>query len=271
MDNTFYQLYSQTSGLSQTDTLFGNFDTTQLHQRKIVQKRKSMFTGKEPLKHTAYLKRPSPGFDLAFYVLSAEIILLIIVLALNRKLLIGTLGGLFSNKMYQQRERKNVVTDLRILPLFGLFVINLALFADVHFATMLGPLNQWGAGDMLINLMLLIAGFYLVKIVLVYLSAWIFNVPQTGQIYNDFIYISLINYGLFLSFFLWFDLFTSSAQWAIFAIVVFGLIATLRIVRTYSAIIPKSGFSVFHFFLYLCTVEILPLIVLVRLVEQGIK
>jgi hypothetical protein len=270
MGGTFNYHSAQQKLSKQTDSIFGNFDQSQLSKHQSPQKRESIFTEHRTVNHQTYIQKQRNSFEPVFYILSGELILIIILLAFNRKLLLETLGAFFSAKSYQQRERKKVIADLRLLPLFILFILNISIFTEVHFPS----LSQTGTAFNILygigKLALAFTGFYLAKIILVYLSGWIFHVPDMGQVYNDYIFLSIINFGLFLSFFLWFDIYAANAQIGHFSLIIFGLFSLFRVLRTYSLIIPKSDFSVLHFFLYLCTVEILPLIVLGKLVEQGI-
>ena len=123
-------------------------------------------------------------------------------------------------------------------------------------------------------IILLISGIiillFIYQIVLIRLTGYIFQtnfISKQQQMLNVNINSSI---GLILLPILFFYLFTG-AVWLIFVgFFVFLVIYLFNWYQTYfiGKFIP--GFSVFHLFMYLCTLEIVPLLALIKLIKNGL-
>jgi len=269
MDNLFfYKLYSDAKPISGDTSLFAAFDTSSLVVSNSSILTKSVFyEAQTPKSKLEYIPVQQGNNELYFSVFILDLILFIVILGLYRKFFFSSLHSLFSIKAYQQIEsKKSIIQHPSMIILFSIFILNFSILLQAYASTYFIANRDIIFYDVVLGLI----GFYLLKIITIFLSAQIFNMRNSGRIYIDYILISMANIALFLSVFLWLDIYSGIGF--IFEIT-FGFIALfslIRVIRTYALIMPKSVFSPFHFFLYLCTVEILPLLVLGKIVMQGI-
>lgn len=272
MDNcSFYTLYSKPYTDSKGPNLFASYEGyIHLKESDIVLDNGLLTSTSISIENTDYIPLKESNSDFGFMVLFFDLVVIILLLGLYRKHFMSSLRALFSYKYYQRIESK---TSLLKHPLtyilLGLFIINFSLFIDIQ--PELIPIENYiygygGAFGYIAGLLLL---FYAVKALLVFISAQIFNVPIMGRIYTDYMFLSIIGMSVLLSFLLWFDIFVGLPILIHITWLFVGVYSLSRIFLTYRIIMPKSTFSPFHFFLYLCTVEILPLIVLGKLMIQG--
>lgn len=111
--------------------------------------------------------------------------------------------------------------------------------------------------------------FYLFRLLYIKISGFIFktNEKSTQQLN---IYINTENaLGILLIPILLLSLYTSF-QFVLFAgILLFIIFLVIRWIKTFFIGISVGGFTVLHLILYLCTLEILPILIVIKLVEYG--
>ena len=254
---------------SHADSLFSNYDTAALHNIKIPEQRLSMF-GEHSSKpaNTGFLRKETPSNDIYFYVLGLELLIISILITLNRKRFFTVPKALFSNISFQQLQtRSGLIGNPVIIIMFVVFIIDMALLIESHFSNILADSSSNILFPVAI-LSLAIAVLYIAKIFLIYASGLIFDTSSHARFYIDLILLSATNLGLFFLLFLWFSIYSNIPHLWLLAPFVIFLFSAYRIARTYISLYRKTDFSLFHFFIYLCTVEILPLIVLGKLVGQ---
>ena len=254
-----------------TDSLFSNYDTAALHSIKMPEERASMLEEHSAKPNdTVFLKKENPSNDVYFYILGLELLIISVLLTLNRKRFFTVLKAFYSNISFQQLQtRSGLISNPVIILLSVVFIINSALLIESQFSAVLAASSLHSILSISF-LTLAIAIFYIIKILLIHTSGWIFNVAHLARYYIDMILLSVTNLGAFLLVFLWFSIYSNIHYLWYLAPAVIFLFSAYRIARTYTSIYHKSDFSPFHFFIYLCTVEILPLIVLGKIVGQGI-
>ncbi len=268
-DTLFFKLYSHDHNTADS-SLFGDYPNIEKHQQYVSPKvSKSVFT--EHLLHKQnelYQKRNTQNNDYFFPFLIGNLIVLITVLTLYRKQFSHTFFALFSAKYYQQIELKTIIKHPITIIFFFVYIINLGLLIELitddknlNFTI----LNHSGPIDF-ITITLALTSYYLVKIISILASAHIFKAVNYGRIYIDYLLIWMMNIALLTGLFLWFFVYQNNALLLPMLASVWLLLSIFRISQTLLRIIPKSDFNLFHFFVYLCAVEILPLIVLGKLV-----
>ena len=111
--------------------------------------------------------------------------------------------------------------------------------------------------------------FYLFKIIYIKLSGFIFNTSEKAMQQLG-IYINTENaFGVLLIPVLILSLY-SPAHYILFAgILLFFIFLVIRWVKTFLIGLSIGGFSVLHLILYLCALEIIPVLVVIKLVENG--
>ena len=269
-DTTFYKLYSNPTS-TDTTTLFGNYTISDLNKKHIdVKTEKSMFSAHELHKeNSSYLKREHSNFDFAFPILIADLIFILLLFKLYRKQSMHL--ALFSNKYYQQILSKSVLSYPISWMFFFVYIVNISLLVDVSLQKSNFNIEMLNIDYTLPIIILITTLYYALKSILIFLIATIFKVGAYRRIYINYIFLWAMSMGIFLSAYLWFDLYTNISWLHLVFIGVWIIFGALRILTPIIKIIPKSDFNSFHFFIYLCSVEILPLIVLGKLVMLAIS
>lgn len=111
--------------------------------------------------------------------------------------------------------------------------------------------------------------FYLFRLLFIKLSGYIFKTSEkSSQQLN--IYINTENMlGVLLIPVLIFSLY-AKVPFVLFAgLLMFIILLIIRWVKTFFIGMSISGFSVLHLILYLCTLEIIPVLIVIKLVENG--
>jgi len=266
----FNPLYSEPTHSSDT-TLFGSYGNFEHHSNNISKVSElSLFTNHElkPNSSLYYIRNKNDN-DLLFSFLIADLIIIIVLLGLYKKQVLNTTLALFSSKYYQQIEGKSLIKHPLTPSLFSIFLLNTSSLIYILLNHNILDIEVPDTPYLLIYIIGGLLSFYFIKILFVFFSSHIFNVANHGKTYINYILLWTTNMGVFLSFFLWLVIYTY--HWILIPIFLlfYLLFTSLRILHTTTRILPKTDFNSFHFFLYLCTVEILPLIVLGKIVISG--
>ena len=270
MNNQAYNyLYSEPSQSSDT-SLFGSYGKLNTHSVINNQSEQKLFAHHELTpKNNSYITREHTNNDLIFSFLILDLIIVIISLSIYRKQLSNTILALFSSKDYQQIESKSLVKHPLTTILFFGFILNMASFIYLIIENNILEISIPVDSNLLFYIIASLLSFYLIKLLFIFISSVIFNVLPHGKTYINYILLWTMNIGIFLSFFLW--LMVYAYHWVLIPIFLtfYILLSSFRVIQTSLRILPKTDFNSFHFFLYLCTVEILPLIVLGKIVISG--
>jgi hypothetical protein len=118
---------------------------------------------------------------------------------------------------------------------------------------------------------LLLLFFYLSKKVLIKIIGFIFHTKRESRDYQLNTLIFNIIAGLFIlpvSFLLYYSP-PKEANWLfLFSFVILGLVVIYRVFRAFLIGISLSKFSVFYLLLYLCIVEILPILIIFKVIKS---
>jgi hypothetical protein len=111
--------------------------------------------------------------------------------------------------------------------------------------------------------------FYLFRLLYIRSSGFIFRTNEKSRQQLN-IYINTENaFGILLIPILMLSLYTSY-QYVLFAgILLFIIFLVIRWIKTFFIGISIGGFTVLHLILYLCTLEIIPVLIVIKLVEYG--
>ena len=273
-DTLFFSLYSKANHPADT-SLFSAYPNVEQYQQNAKQKLdNSIFT--EHLLHSQdeqYLNRNLQNNDYFFPFLIGNLIILITVLTLYRKQFFQTILALFSAKYYQQIELKTIIKHPITVIFFFVYIINLSLLTELlsleKNLTLSIPSLDFSIT--FFSIATSIAIYYFIKVISILASAQVFRVPNFGRIYIDYLFIWMMAIAVFNGVYLWFMVYFDNWILLPILITIWILLSILRIAQTLLRIIPKSDFNLFHFFMYLCAVEILPLIVLGKIVMLELK
>ncbi len=149
-----------------------------------------------------------------------------------------------------------------------LIVLSLLIYQSLYYADML---ELWKDADqeyVFVAILLMILSFYILKFLFLNFIAWVFNTQRAGSIYLGNIFVFNHFVGLILMPLVFHNAFNPSAE-AIYVMLSLVVGANVYKVIRGSVIAHKvSGFSVYYLFLYLCGVELLPLLVVWRVVTS---
>ena len=159
-------------------------------------------------------------------------------------------------------QRINIFLSITFLLVGALFIFQLGNFFNLPFAS-----NSSMANYSVIVISLLV--FYFIKISAFNFLGFLFKIEKemreyvfTLLLYNHFIGVGLIPVVVLVAFLPGF-----ANKYLFFAIGTIVAIAfLLRTLRSYGNVSGGSRFSIFYLFLYLCTLEILPLVIIAKLI-----
>jgi len=168
----------------------------------------------------------------------------------------------FTNQLIREG---NIMREFFVYPLlFIYFVTTSLLFSNVlhHFFHYEIALKQ----SMLISLA--IFSFFIFKIFLINILGWVFQTKkETFEYLTNYLIFSIV-VGLFLFPFVFFLIYTTPSITVFLlygVLIVFGLIFVYRTIRGFLIGLSSERYRLYYLFLYLCTVEILPLSISVKL------
>jgi hypothetical protein len=207
------------------------------------------------------------SLEFTFYTLCGILLLVGLVYRLFPKYFQDLFSLLFKSGFRQKSIRDQLAQNTAAaLGLNIIFFISagLFIFLQVRHAG-IKTQNPWYV-DMYICIGFL-AVVYAVKYLSVIMGGWIFAAKDLGRNYAFFVFYVNKIIGIFLLpviVVLWIG---KPSLWPVFQTISFIIIGFLLLYRYY-LILPlvrnKSGVSPFHFFLYLCTFVILPILILVK-------
>jgi Domain of unknown function (DUF4271) len=202
-----------------------------------------------------------------FWIFLFTLILMAFVVSNARTAVQNAYQALLSDNALRQIHRDQVGWgNFGQLALYGLFWLNMGIFAFLMYYRYVGqsPFGQFA------TFLLCVGGASLafsIKHAILFVIANVFPIAKEIKLYN---YI-IITGGIFLSLVLLplniFIAYSPDSLKEIFTYSAFGMIALVYLVRSLRSLSVASPFLMtdqFHFLLYLCTVEIAPIMILVK-------
>ncbi|MEJ5054196.1 DUF4271 domain-containing protein [Sphingobacterium sp. MYb382] len=125
--------------------------------------------------------------------------------------------------------------------------------------------------DNYLRVSLVVSLLFIVKILLIRFVSFIFELDRLVREYVTVLYLVYFNSMLFLMPFLLALLFVPSTYFKILLILFSVIVASLfvyRFLRTFFRLFGNLRFSVFYLILYLCTLEVAPILILVKLLSS---
>ncbi len=215
------------------------------------------------------LNKQSYSKNFLFWIFLITLILTAFVVSNTRSAVQNAYQALLSDNALRQIHREQVGWgNFGQLALYGLFWLNMGIFTFLMFYRFAGqsPYGQFA------TFMLCVGGVSLafsIKHAILYVIASVFPIAKEVKLYN---YI-IITGGIFLSLVLLplniFIAYSPDSVKEIFMYSAFGMIALVYLVRSLRSLSVASPFLMtdqFHFLLYLCAVEIAPIMILVKLI-----
>ncbi|MEO5681189.1 MAG: DUF4271 domain-containing protein [Chitinophagaceae bacterium] len=212
-------------------------------------------------------ERSPAGQEALFYILAGLLFFFALVKLLFNKYVSNLLGLVFRGSLRQKQIREQLLqTPLPSLFLNIFFVIVAGLyifFLLQHYNT--APVN--GFWLLLLYCIVAVGLVYLVKFLILKFTGWIFNIRDAADTYifivflvNKLLAIFLLPLLIVMSF--------SMASWAnvllTLSYVMIGAFFTYRYIVSFAPVRREVKVSQFHFFMYLCAFEIIPLLLIYK-------
>ncbi len=210
--------------------------------------------------------------DRLFYVMSAILLLLGFIRAIFPKY-VNDLFLLFLQTSLRQKQTRDQLLQNNLASLFVnlLFFLSGGLFIGLYLqfrnwsSLSLWTLSLAGAGLLLV--------VYLFKYLFLLFAGWVFNMKEAAGSYIFFVFMVNKVMGILLIPFLLILAFAGSeiVQTAVtVSLGMLGLLYGYRYIVSFGAVRNKLKVNPLHFFLYLCAVEMLPLLLIYKLIINYI-
>lgn len=168
---------------------------------------------------------------------------------------------------YQLVKDAQLLNQVNSYLLFANYVMVLALLS-YQVMDQLFPVSESVPAHPLVIYGILLAAlifFYLLKALIINLIAWVFNTRKASLFYFEHIFVSNVFIGLLFMPLVFYNAFSPSISSIYFMMVLLLLANIYKLIRGAILSYGASGFSVFYLFLYLCGVELAPLLVIYKL------
>ena len=204
------------------------------------------------------------------WVLTTIMVLIFIFALLNQtfsKQLTAIIQSFFSNRILTNLNKEdNLFTSWPFLVLFVQFGFTVGLF--FYLAAQFKKLGEVQAGfQFYVTISLLIIGFYGLKIAVLKLLGFIFNIQKPVGEYISILYLSYFNASLlFMPLVLAFALspLKYGGYYIGIAVILLLIIFVFQFIRAGINIISNYRFSKVYLILYFCTLEICPILILIK-------
>lgn len=235
---------------------------------------KSLFTEKSLVKHNnlSLFKREESQSTIYFFLIFIVVgFILALFFKFARSRMKEIIVALFSKNQLSILTKDGEKTDaFSVLPVLFVFLPIMALFAFfcLNSASHSDFINRFSSMTILGFTYLAVVIIYFVKIFIIRFFGWVFRAIKISRYYIQIHYNFDILLGLLLFLPQFCIVYTDFYQKNIFFIISLFLIVLVlvtRIIRSFYIIITTFKFSQFYLFFYLCIVELLPLILLYKL------
>ncbi len=218
-------------------------------------------------------ERQSKGKELLFYILTGLVALLATIRLIFPKYF-KNLFLLFMQTSVRQKQTREQLLQNNLASVFlnVLFIASAGLYV-----TLLIQFKHWADipfYHLLLYSFAVLFVVYLGKYIFLAFSGWVFNVPEATGSYAFIVFLVNKVLGIVLIPFVWLITFSplpvkqvSITISAGVALVLFGY----RYLISFGVIRSNLKVSAFHFFLYLCAVELLPLILIYKLLVNFVS
>jgi hypothetical protein len=215
------------------------------------------------------LNRETYSKNFLFWVFLITLSLMALVVANARSAIWDAYQALLSNNALRQIYRlQSGWGNVAQLALYGLFLINTGIFVFLMYYRFMGkpPMNQfWTFTFCLLG----VCGAFFVKHTILYIVSSVFPITKEVKLYNFIIITAGILLGLILLPLNIFIAYSPEALGNFLTYTAFGAIGIVYLVRSVRSLSVASPFLAtdqLHFLVYLCAVEIAPLLVVTKLV-----
>lgn len=220
----------------------------------------------EPRNETAY-KRAGRNKDGLFYLLTGLALYFVLVRLVFRKYMSNLFSVFFGVSLKQKQIREQLlISPLPSLLLNIFFVIAGGIYISFlfdYYQFDVAP-NRW---YLILYCTIALVLIYIGKLLMLKLMGWIFNISGATDTYIFVVFMVNKILGIFLAPFLMLLTFSSPGIVSVFTVLSFAMITILfayRYIIAYSPVQKEIKVNRFHFILYLCAFEIIPLLLIYK-------
>jgi hypothetical protein len=215
----------------------------------------------------------APNFDGRFYLIIGMLFYLAFIKVTFPKYFSNLFQLIFQSPIRQKQTREQLQQN-NLAALFSniLFILNASIFVSL-----IAVKNAW-VDLSLYNCMaysaIAFTGLYLFKFLFLWFSGWLFSQREAIGNYSFIVFLTNKVMGVFLIPAILLLAFSPvSVQDFAYntAIIIISILFVYRYLISFSIVRASLKVSDFHFFLYLCTCEVLPMFVLYKLITDFIS
>lgn len=212
-------------------------------------------------------ERPSRSKDALFYIFAGLLFFFALVKLLFNRYVSNLLGLIFRGSLRQKQIREQLLqTPLPslFLNIFFVVVAGMYVFYLIQYYKMAPYTAVW---LQIVYCVLVVGLVYLAKFVILKLTGWIFNMRDAADTYIFIVFLVNKLLAIFLLPLLIVMVF-SLASWAgvllTLSYIMVVLFFAYRYVVSFAPVRREVKVSQFHFFMYLCAFEIVPLLLIYK-------
>ena len=204
--------------------------------------------------------------DMIFYILLATVMILAIIRIIFTRY-IRSLFVLFFQTSFRQNQTRDQISQNSMASLLMNVIFILCSGIYISLMTNYFDANNLSFTTLVIYGCIAVSVIYFFKFIFLSLLGWIFNTKEMIQSYNFVVFLLNKIIGVCLLPFLWLIAFSTDGIKQVAVTISVCLLILLFVYRYIVGIsIARKGIQVnaLHFFLYLCCVEVLPLMLLFK-------
>ena len=217
--------------------------------------------------------RIAPNFDGRFYLIIGMLFYLAFIKVTFPKYFSNVFQLIFQSPIRQKQTREQLQQN-NLASLFSniLFILNASIFVSL-----IAIKNGWVDLTLYSCIAYSVVGFtalYLFKFLFLWLSGWLFSQREAIGNYSFIVFLTNKAMGVFLIpaiLLLAFSPPTVQDFAYNSALIIISILFVYRYLISFSIVRASLKVSAFHFFLYLCTCEVLPMLVLYKLTMDFIS
>ena len=217
--------------------------------------------------------RIAPNFDGRFYLIIGMLFYLAFIKVTFPKYFSNVFQLIFQSPIRQKQTREQLQQN-NLASLFSniLFILNASIFVSL-----IAIKNGWVDLKLYSCIAYSVVGFttlYLFKFLFLWLSGWLFSQREAIGNYSFIVFLTNKVMGVFLIpaiLLLAFSPLTVQDFAYNSALIIISILFVYRYLISFSIVRASLKVSAFHFFLYLCTCEVLPMLVLYKLTMDFIS
>jgi len=212
-------------------------------------------------------ERVASGKEALFYLLAGLLLFFALIKSLFNKYVSNLLGLVFRGSLRQKQIREQLLqTPLPslLLNIFFVIVAGLYIFFLIRYYNIVSHTPFW---LQLLYCIVIVGLVYLVKFMVLKLTGWIFNMRDAADTYIFIVFLInklLAIFLLPLLIMMVFSLVSWTSVLLTLSYVMLGMFFAYRYIVSFAPVRREVKVSQFHFFMYLCAFEIIPLLLMYK-------